>query len=234
MAEQRPTAIGSRTRGGCSARPAGRSGRAYRPTKRVLDVVGALAALIVLSPVLGLVAVLVVTQCGKPVLYRGERMGLEGKPFHILKFRTMVPDAERLGTSTTALHDSRLTRIGSVLRKYKIDELPQLLNVISGDMSLVGPRPQVERYTRLYSDSDKEMLSVRPGITDYASIRFVNLDQLMGDSDVDQKYRTEIEPEKNRLRLKYVREMSFHTDLRILILTAMQMLRIRRIWNIDN
>lgn len=224
----------SRTGGSGSATPATGSRRVYRAVKRVFDLVGALVALIIVSPLLGLVAVIIAIQCGRPVLYRGKRIGLEGKPFRILKFRTMVPEAEKLGTSTTALHDPRLTRIGGALRKYKIDEFPQLLNVISGDMSLVGPRPQVERYTRLYSESDKEVLSVRPGITDYASIRFVNLDQLVGDSDADQKYRTEIEPAKNRLRLKYVHEMSFRTDVKICVLTALQLLRIRRIWSIDN
>lgn len=116
--------------------------------------------------------------------------------------------------STMAFHDPRLTCIGGVLRKYKIDGLPRLLTVTSVDMSLVRLRPQVERYARLYSDLHREVLSLCPGMADYASIRFVNLDQLLGDGDADQRYRVEIEPGNNRLRLEHVRKMSSRRDLR--------------------
>jgi lipopolysaccharide/colanic/teichoic acid biosynthesis glycosyltransferase len=115
----------------------------------------------------------------------------------------MVPNAERIGGPSTGLNDPRLTKLGTFLRKYKLDELPQLINVLKGDMSIVGPRPQVEEYTKLYNDEEKIILSVKPGITDYASIRFINLDQILGDANVDEKYLREIEPEKNKLRIKY-------------------------------
>jgi lipopolysaccharide/colanic/teichoic acid biosynthesis glycosyltransferase len=146
----------------------------------------------------------------------------------------MVPDAEKMGGLSTALNDPRLTKIGAFLRKYKIDELPQLINVLIGDMSIVGPRPQFEKYTKLYNDEEKIILMVKPGITDYASIRFINLDKILGDEKVDEKYLREIEPEKNRLRIKYAREHSFWVDCRIIVLTMLQMLRIRSVWNIGN
>ena len=146
----------------------------------------------------------------------------------------MVPDAEKMGGPSTALNDPRLTKIGVFLRKYKLDELPQLINVLIGDMSIVGPRPQVGKYTKLYNDEEKIILTVKPGVTDYASIRFINLDQILGDVNVDEKYHREIEPEKNRLRIKYAKEHSFWVDCRIILLTMLQMLRIRSVWNIGN
>lgn len=169
-----------------------------------------------------------------PVFYRGVRTGLNGKPFRIFKFRTMVANAELIGGPSTALNDPRLTPIGKFLRKYKLDELPQLFNIICGEMSFVGPRPQVEIYTRLYSGEEKLILTVKPGLTDYASIHFINLDALLGDKDVDQKYLHEIEPQKNMLRIKYAKEHSFWIDLKILFRTTIQMLKIRSKWNIGN
>jgi lipopolysaccharide/colanic/teichoic acid biosynthesis glycosyltransferase len=143
----------------------------------------------------------------------------------------MVLDAETKGGHSTAMNDPRLTRIGKSLRRYKLDELPQLINVLIGEMSVVGPRPQVEKYTSLYNEEEKTILSVRPGLTDYASIRFINLDKILGDEEVDRKYREEIEPEKNRLRLKYVLERSFLVDMKIIVLTVSSLLRIRSLWN---
>jgi lipopolysaccharide/colanic/teichoic acid biosynthesis glycosyltransferase len=144
----------------------------------------------------------------------------------------MVVDAEKIGGPSTALNDPRLTKIGKFLRKYKFDELPQLFNVFKGDMSLVGPRPQVEKYTNLYLEEEKIILSVRPGITDYASIHFINLDAVLGDENVDEKYMREIEPVKNLLRIKYAREHNLATDLIILWMTFLQMLKIKSKWNI--
>jgi lipopolysaccharide/colanic/teichoic acid biosynthesis glycosyltransferase len=143
----------------------------------------------------------------------------------------MVVDAERLGGPSTALNDPRLTPIGKFLRKYKLDELPQLFNILIGDMSIVGPRPQVEKYTRLYAGSEKAILSVKPGLTDYASIRFINLDAILGDDDVDEKYLLEIEPEKNRLRLMYANNHSFGIDMKIVFMTLVQLFSLRRKWN---
>jgi lipopolysaccharide/colanic/teichoic acid biosynthesis glycosyltransferase len=146
----------------------------------------------------------------------------------------MVIDAEKIGGPSTALNDPRLTRIGKFLRKYKLDELPQLINILIGDMSFVGPRPQVEYYTRSYSDEEKIILSVRPGLTDYASVHFINLDAILGDENVDEKYSREIEPLKNRLRIKYARRNNLFIDMKIILMTLTQMFKIKSKWNIKN
>lgn len=166
------------------------------------------------------IAALIKTGDRGPVFYRGERVGLDGKSFRIFKFRTMVINAERIGGSSTSDLDPRITAIGRFLRKYKLDELPQLINVLIGDMSLVGPRPEVKHYTDLYSDEEKRILTVRPGITDWASIW--NSDEgaiLAGAKDPDKAYMELIRPTKLRLQLKYVNEQSFLTDMKIILLT---------------
>ena len=188
--------------------------------KRVFDIVAAAVGLLFLSPFLFFIALRIRREDSGPVFYRGERVGLHGKPFRIFKFRTMVVDAERLGASSTSDDDQRITSIGKFLRKYKLDELPQLINVLIGDMSLVGPRPEVKKFTDMYTNEEMAILSVRPGITDWASIW--NSDEgaiLAGNTDPDRDYLEKIRPEKIRLQLKYVREQSFWTDIKIIFLT---------------
>lgn len=188
--------------------------------KRLFDVVAVIIGLLFLSPLLLLIAGLIKLEDGESVFYRGIRVGLHGKPFRIFKFRTMVVDAERLGASSTADDDQRITKVGKVLRRYKLDELPQLINVLVGDMSLVGPRPEVKKFTDLYTEEEKAILTIRPGITDWASLW--NSDEgalLKGSVDPDRDYLEKIRPEKIRLQLKYVRERSFWTDLGIIFLT---------------
>jgi len=202
--------------------------------KRFVDIAASIVWLIILSPFMVCIALIIKLTSPGPVFYRGVRTGLHARPFKILKFRSMVANAEALGGPSTALNDSRLTRIGRFLRKYKLDELPQLINILKGEMSFVGPRPQVEKYTRLYKGEELIILSVRPGLTDYASLRFINLDRILGDDDVDEKYLREIEPEKNRLRIKYVKEQSFVNDMKIILRTIGMMLKIKKIWNIEN
>lgn len=202
--------------------------------KRFLDIIACLASLLLLFPFFAVVAIIIKVNSPGPVFYRGWRTGLGGRLFRIFKFRTMVVDAEKIGGPSTALNDPRLTGIGKFLRKYKIDELPQLINILTGEMSFVGPRPQVEKYTKLYNDEEQIILSVRPGLTDYASIKFINLDQILGDESVDERYLKEIEPEKNRLRMKYAKEHSFWIDIKIILMTLMQMLKIQTLWNIKN
>jgi lipopolysaccharide/colanic/teichoic acid biosynthesis glycosyltransferase len=131
----------------------------------------------------------------------------------------MVINAESKGGPSTALNDVRLISIGKFLRKHKLDELPQFINVLKGEMSIVGPRPQVEQYTKLYNAEEKIILSVKPGLTDYSSVEFINLDSILGDDDVDTKYLEEIEPKKNKLRIKYAREHSLLIDIKIIIQT---------------
>ncbi len=189
--------------------------------KRLFDVVLAAIGIVVCAPLLVAVAIAVKFQDGGPIWYRGERVGLGGRPFRILKFRTMVPDAERVGASSTADDDPRITGVGRWLRRAKLDELPQLVNVLVGDMSLVGPRPQVPWAVALYAEEDKQLLSVRPGMTDYASIRFSNEGEILrGSADPDGDYLRIIAPEKIRLGLQYVESHSLMTDLRILLATA--------------
>jgi lipopolysaccharide/colanic/teichoic acid biosynthesis glycosyltransferase len=188
--------------------------------KRFFDIAAAAVGILFLSPFLFFIALRIRREDSGPVFYRGERVGLHGKPFRIYKFRTMVVDAERLAVSSTSDDDQRITNIGKFLRKYKFDELSQLINVLVGDMSLVGPRPEVKKFTDLYTDEEKIILTVRPGITDWASLW--NPDEgalLKGSLDPDKDYVEKIRPEKIRLQLKYVRERSFWTDLKITFLT---------------
>jgi lipopolysaccharide/colanic/teichoic acid biosynthesis glycosyltransferase len=139
----------------------------------------------------------------------------------------MVKNAEKLGGPSTALNDPRMTFFGPFLRRFKLDEIPQFLNILKGEMSVVGPRPQVKKYTDLYSGDEKLIITVRPGLTDYATLSFINMDKVLGDEMVDQKYLSEIEPVKNLLRIKYVKERSIKTDFKILILTVLMLLGIK-------
>ena len=188
--------------------------------KRCFDFVFAVIALALLSPVM-LAAVVVVKSGGKgPVFYRGVRAGLNGRPFRIFKFRTMVDGAEKMGGPTTCTSDPRVTPSGWFMRRTKMDELPQLFNVIAGDMSIVGPRPEVMEYASRYQGDEKLILTMRPGITDYASIAFADLDDRVGSEDADAYFRQNILPEKNSLRVRYVREWSLAGDMRILFATV--------------
>jgi lipopolysaccharide/colanic/teichoic acid biosynthesis glycosyltransferase len=190
--------------------------------KRIFDIIAAAAGLMLLSPLLLGIAWRIHREDGGPVFYRGERVGLGGKTFRIFKFRTMVVNAERLGGPSTPDNDPRLTRLGRQLRKYKLDELPQLLNVFLGEMSLVGPRPEVKRYTDMFSPDEQAILRVRPGITDWASIW--NPDEgsiLAGAEDPEQAYLELIRPTKLKLQLAYAKEQRLLTDLKIILVTLL-------------
>ncbi len=199
--------------------------------KRAFDFLISLLGLLALSPVLSILALLIKLSSPGPVFYRGVRVGRYGKPFRILKFRTMVVDAERIGGSSTPEDDPRITTVGRFLRKYKLDELPQLINVFKGDMSFVGPRPQVPWAVELYTEEEKALLSVRPGITDYASIRFSKeADILRGSGDPDREYLEKIAPEKIRLGLEYVRNRSLLVDIKIILATFWALMRGNSRW----
>lgn len=193
--------------------------------KRILDTGFSFVVLIVILPLLLIAAVAVKLSGPGPVLYRGVRTGLSGRPFRIFKFRTMVKNAEFLGGPTTGTNDHRVTGVGKLLRRTKIDELPQLLNVLRGDMSLVGPRPEVLEYSSEYTGEGKCILSMRPGITDYASIEFADLDDLVGNKEPDKFFREKILPRKNALRIRYVKEWSLMSDFCILWATFCKVLR---------
>jgi lipopolysaccharide/colanic/teichoic acid biosynthesis glycosyltransferase len=194
--------------------------------KRIFDMVMATVGLAVLGPMLIWIAGRIKAEDGGPVFYRGVRVGLNGRLFKIYKFRSMVVNAEKVGPSSTASEDPRITRIGRWIRAYKLDELPQLLNVLSGEMSFVGPRPEVKKFTDMYTVAEKVILTVRPGITDWASIW--NSDEaalLAGAEDPDKAYLELIRPEKLRLQLKYVRDRSLMVDIRIILLTLLKLIK---------
>lgn len=182
--------------------------------KRAFDVVVASCGLVALSPIIVMAWCAVRLTSRGPAIYRGVRVGLHGRPFEILKFRSMYFDSSN--QLTTALGDPRITPIGRFLRRHKLDELPQLVNVIRGDMSLVGPRPEFQQWVNLYTPDEMRILTVRPGITDYASIEFIELDRHVGAVDADTRYLEVAFRRKNELRLKYVDEIGWRTDLEIL------------------
>ena len=201
--------------------------------KPLFDIIVATVALIILCPIFILISTIIKITSPGEIFYKGIRAGRNDVNFKIYKFRTMVQDAENIGGPSTALNDFRLTKIGRFLRKYKIDELPQFINIIKGEMSLVGPRPQVIYYTNKYKGDYKLILSVKPGLTDFATLYFLDMDKVLGSENVDKKYATEIEPIKNSLRLKYVKEKNFLLDIRILVETAFSLIGIKNITRLN-
>lgn len=190
-----------------------------RYIKRALDIGITGSALLILWPAYIIVGGLIVAEDGFPVFYRAERGGYRGKTFRICKFRSMVKNADQIGGSTTALHDPRITKIGNFLRKTKLDEIPQLGQVFLGKMSLIGPRPELLQYVNQYEGEERDILQVRPGITDYSSIEFINLDEIVGGENADEMYEKYVLKKKNALRIKYAHTVSFATDMEILFKT---------------
>lgn len=189
--------------------------------KRAFDLVFATVLLFVLLPLLVIMALAVVFTSPGGAFFRQERVGRHGRTFRLLKFRSMRPDSEAKGQLTIGGRDPRITRIGYTLRKTKLDELPQLWNVLVGDMSVVGPRPEVPKYVALYTEEQRAVLSVRPGITGMASINYIDENELLARSaDPERAYIEEVMPAKLALDLKYVRERSFALDLRIILATV--------------
>lgn len=192
-----------------------------RVVKRMIDIVISGAALLVLWPFYLIIALAIAAEDGFPVFYRAPRGGYKNRPFRICKFRSMVKNADQIGGGTTALHDSRITKVGNFLRKTKLDEIPQLGQVFLGKMSLIGPRPELLKYVKQYIGEEKDILQVRPGITDYSSIEFINLDEIVGgEANADEMYEQRVLPEKNKLRVKYAHTVSFSTDIKLLFLTV--------------
>lgn len=193
--------------------------------KRILDFIFALLGLILLTPLLVIISLLIKLDSKGPVFYRGERVGRFGKIFKIWKFRTMVPNAEKIGTIHASRNDPRITKMGKFLRRYKLDELPQLINVFKGEMSFVGPRPQVKYYVNLYNEEEKISLTVRPGMTDYASIRYISQEDIVDEKNIDKSYQEKIEPEKNKLRVKYAKNNSLFIDAKIIFQTILAIVK---------
>lgn len=193
--------------------------------KRAADVLLTLILIALTWPVWLVAAARIRLHDGGPVFYRALRVGQFGVPFEMRKFRTMVLDADRLGASSTAAGDPRITPVGHWMRRWKIDELPQLLDVLDGKMSLVGPRPQVKWAVDRYSPEERRVLAVRPGITDWGSVVFSNEAEILkGHSDADAAYMQLIHPTKMRLALRYVETASMRTDIRILLATGLALL----------
>lgn len=194
--------------------------------KRLFDIVSSLLALLLLSPLFICISLVILLGSSGGIFYRQQRVGRNGKPFMLYKFRSMRPDSDKGSLITIGGRDSRITREGYILRRYKLDELPQLLNVLRGDMSVVGPRPEVQRYVDMYTPEQKQVLSVRPGLTDWASIMYMDENELLGkSSDPEYTYIHEIMPAKLELNLKYIREAGPFTDLKIIFSTFFRIFR---------
>jgi len=194
--------------------------------KRAFDLALSVPLLVLLSPVICVIALLIKRSGRGPVLFTQERMGRNGSAFRLYKFRTMSQSPGEPGPQVTSAGDPRITGIGRVLRKYKLDELPQILNVIKGDMSLVGPRPEVRKYADAYREEYSSILRISPGITDYAALEFRNEEEILARyADVEDAYTRVILPEKIELYKKYINEMGFMADLKILFRTMVEVIR---------
>lgn len=193
--------------------------------KRIFDLICSTLGLIILSPVLIIITIRIKMGSDGPVFFKQIRVGENNKEFEILKFRTMVVNAEKLGRQITVGNDNRITKIGAFLRKYKLDELPQLINVFKGEMSLVGPRPEVPRYVKLYNEEQRKVLAVKPGITDLASIRYRDENDLLGEVDnPDEFYINTIMPDKLALNLEYINKNNVFFDVYIIFKTIIKCL----------
>ena len=194
--------------------------------KRLLDLVISLPGLVIMTPFFLLFGCMIKLDSAGPVFYVQERVGKNGHLFKLIKFRTMRIDADKSTAITVGERDGRITRVGFILRKYKLDELAQLFNVLKGEMSLVGPRPELKRFVDLYQGEEKKVIGIKPGITDYASIQFSNENELLSDkADPVSYYVKEIMPVKLALNLKYIREQSFLLDIKIIFQTLFLIIR---------
>ena len=189
--------------------------------KRIIGLLIAGIALLILWPFYLIIALAIAIEDGFPVIYRAQRGGYKGKTFRISKFRTMVKNADKIGGGTTALNDPRITK---VLRKTKLDEIPQIWQVFIGKMSFVGPRPELMQYVNQYEGEELDILKVRPGITDFSSMEYINLDEVVGGENADEMYEKYVLKKKNALRIKYAHSVSFNTDTYILFKTVFQVL----------
>ena len=193
---------------------------------RFFDFILSLVGLVVLAPIFIVLAIWIKIDSTGPVFYKQIRVGQSGIDFGLFKFRSMVVDADKKGLITVGGRDPRITRSGYFIRKYKLDELPQLINVLVGDMSLVGPRPEVRKYVDLYTDEQQKVLSVKPGITDYASIEYMDENEILGKSnDPEKTYIEEIMPEKIKYNMKYIQNKNLFEYFKIILLTVLKIVR---------
>jgi lipopolysaccharide/colanic/teichoic acid biosynthesis glycosyltransferase len=199
---------------------AGYKGVYNKYIKRIIDFTLAFVLAIILLPLYIIIGAAIALEDGFPVLYKPLRGGYHDKSFRIFKFRTMVKNADKIGGGTTALNDPRITKVGNIIRKTKLDETPQLLNILNGTMSFIGPRPELLQYTSKYEGDEKLILEVRPGISDFSSIEFINLDEIVGSGNADEMYEKYVLKRKNKLRIKYAQEVSLSTDVKLFFATV--------------
>lgn len=193
--------------------------------KRIFDLFFSAVGLIILGPLFLLIAILIKLDSTGPVFFKQKRIGLKGKMFNIYKFRTMLANTKGEDRQITIGLDSRITRLGRILRKFNLDELPQLINVLKGEMSLVGPRPEVPKYVELYSEGQKKVLSVKPGMTDYASIEFNKENEILASSShPEDDYVRKIIPQKIILNFKYINDRSILLDFKLILRTLREIL----------
>ena len=193
---------------------------------RLLDIVLSLLGLIFLLPIFVILAVWIKFDSQGSIFFRQIRVGKDGRDFRIYKFRTMIVNAEKMGIITIGERDPRITNSGYFLRKYKLDELPQLINVLKGEMSFVGPRPEVRKYVKMYNQEQLKILTVKPGITDYASIEYINEDEILGKSlDPEKTYIEEIMPQKIKYNMKYINNKTVIEYFKIIFLTIIKIIK---------
>ena len=193
---------------------------------RLLDIMLSLLGLLFLLPIFLILAVWIKFDSQGSIFFRQIRVGKDGRDFRIYKFRTMIVNAEKMGIITIGERDPRITNSGYFLRKYKLDELPQLINVLKGEMSFVGPRPEVRKYVEMYNQEQLKILTVKPGITDYASIEYINEDEILGkSSDPEKTYIEEIMPQKIKYNMKYINNKTVIEYFKIIFLTIIKIIK---------
>ncbi|MAC96400.1 MAG: glycosyl transferase [Flavobacteriales bacterium] len=191
--------------------------------KRLFDILSSAIAFILLSPILIVLAVAIMIDSKGGIFYKQKRIGKNGKAFMLYKFRSMRTGSDRKGLITVGSNDDRTTKVGRFIRKYKLDELPQLINILKNEMSVVGPRPEVEKYVQLYTAEQQKVLNVKPGLTDLASLAYINENEILGQAkDPEKTYVEQIMPAKLRLNLEYIEKQSFWFDLQIIAKTLMR------------
>jgi lipopolysaccharide/colanic/teichoic acid biosynthesis glycosyltransferase len=194
--------------------------------KRIFDVISSVLLLLIVWPFMLIIGVAIIIESRGGFIYKQQRVGRNNCDFVLFKFRTMFINSDTNGLLTVGNRDARVTKIGYYLRKYKLDELPQFFNIIEGDMSVVGPRPEVRKYVVLYSDEEKKVLTVRPGLTDYASLAYINENEILAAAtDPEQAYIQQVMPEKLQLNLKYIENQSFTEDIKLIFKTLVSIVR---------
>ena len=188
--------------------------------KRIFDIVSCVLLLLIVLPFMLIIGMAIAINSRGGIIYKQQRVGQNDRDFVLYKFRTMLPNSDKDSLLTVSNRDVRITKIGYFLRKYKLDELPQLFNIIKGDMSVVGPRPEVRKYVSLYSDEEKKVFTVRPGLTDYASLAYINENEILAaTAEPEQTYIQKVMPEKLQLNLKYIENQSFTEDIKLIFKT---------------